>query len=130
MKNDIGSNYVLLAAIAAISNGVGTVNSTSVDHAKASSVSFHLNAGTFGASATLDLKAQYSDDDTIWTDYPVSDPAGNDDAIVQMVAAGEDVLNIPNPRGRYSRVVMVTGVAAVVAGVTSILGPLRHVAAA
>ena len=127
MRNDIKSNYTLAAAIAAVSHGASTVNSSSVDHRDASSVSFLINAGTIGASGTVDVKTQYSDDDSAWTDYPASDPAKNDDAITQIVAAGIAQLDIPNPRGRYSRVVMTVAVAACVVGVVSVLGPLRHV---
>ena len=117
----------MAAAIAAISHSVGTVNSASVDHADGSSVSFLVNAGTIGASGTVDVKTQYSDNNSDWTDYPAADEAKNDDAIVQIVAAGIAQLDVPNPRGRYTRVVQVVGTAACVVGVVSVLGPLRHV---
>ena len=130
MRNDPKSNYTIAEALPAISQAVGALNSASVDHALASAVSFLISVGTVGVSATIDMKTQYSDDNSAWTDYPAADEAGNDDAITQIVAAGNALLHVPNPRGRYTRVVSTVGVAASVVGVTSVLGPLRHVAAA
>ena len=127
MKGDIKSNYLLGEHIASASANTGTVNGATVDHVNGSSVSFLLSVGSVGASGTLDAKTQYSDDNSTWTDYPAADAAGNDDAITQIVAAGSAELHIPNPRGRYSRVVATVGVNAVVFGVTSVLGMLRHV---
>ncbi len=129
MRGDIKSNYALAEALAAISVAASTVNSASVDHSLGGSVSFHISCGDVGASGTLDVKTQYSDDDAAWTDYPVDDEAGNDDAITQIVAAGSAALHVPNPRGRYTRVVATVATNAVVFGVTSIVGPLRHVKA-
>lgn len=126
MRQDIKSQYTLLAVVLAQSIAPATTNSDSVDHADASSVSFNVSVGTVGASGTIDAKTQYSDDNSAWTDYPANDEAGNDDAIVQLLAAGDVNLHIPNPRARYSRVVVVTAVAASVVAVTAALGPLRH----
>lgn len=125
MLRDVKSSYTLAAALAAISQVAGTVNSASVDHSLANSASFMLNAGTFGASATLDAKLQYSDDNSNWTDE--DGLSGNDTAVTQMTAAGISQLNVVNPQGRYSRVVATVAVAAVVFGVTSVLGPLRTI---
>lgn len=129
MRNDVKSNYTLAESHAALSVAAGTVNGASVDHSLAGSVSFLVSVGTVGASGTIDAKTQYSEDNSSWTDYPASDVANNDDAIVQITAAGSAQLNIPNPRARYSRVVLVVAVATSVVGVTSVLGPLRHVPA-
>ncbi len=130
MRDDLKSNYEFSEAVAAKSYGSGvTTNSNSVDHAKASSASFYVSVGTVGASGTIDVKSQYSDDNVAWTDYPANDPAGNDDAITQITAAGSAQINIPNPRGRYSRVVLTTAVAASVVCITAGLGPLRHASA-
>lgn len=137
MKNDVKSNYTLAAAIAAASwaqnvdhssLGNGIKAGAAVDHADAISASFHVSAGTFGASATLDAKLQYSDDGTTWTDYPASDEAGNVTRITQMNEAGEASMHVVQARGRYTRPVITVGTAAVVAGVTSVAGPMRHVA--
>jgi len=125
MLRDIKSSYMLAAALAATSQAAGTDNSASVDHSKANSVSFFINAGTFAASATLDAKLQYSDDNSAWTDE--DGESGNDTSITQLTAAGTAQLNVVNPQGRYSRVVCVVGVDAVVYGVTSVLGPLRMI---
>lgn len=129
MKQDIKSQYTLLAVLLAQSIAPATVNGDSVDHADASSVSFNVSVGTVGASGTIDAKTQYSDDNAAWTDYPANDEAGNDDVITQILSAGEANLHVPNPRGRYSRVVVTTAVAASVVAVTAALGPLRHVSA-
>lgn len=128
MKTDVGSNYTLAVAVAATELAVGAVNGASVDHAQAPSASFHINLGDEGVGGTLDAKVQYSDDDSAWTDEPDGE-AGNDVAITQLTAAGDAVLNVPNPRGRYSRVVLTVGTNAVDAGVTSVLGPNRHISA-
>ena len=127
MRNDIKSNYSLAAALASASQAVGVAMSTMVDHAKAGSASFLISVGTVGAASTIDMKTQYSEDNITWTDYPADDEAGNDTAITQILAAGSAELHVPNPRGRYSRVVVTVGVTASVLGVTSVLGPLRHV---
>lgn len=129
MKNDVKSNYALKESLAAASVAPSTVNGASVDHADGSGVSFLVSVGTVGASATIDAKTQYSDDNAAWTDYPAADEAGNDDAIVQITVASSAELHVPNPRGRYSRVVVTVGTAASVVGVTGVLGQLRHVAA-
>jgi len=129
MRKDVKSNYDLIESHAAASQAIGSVNGLSVDHAKASSVSFIISVGTVGTSATIAARTQYSDDTITWTDYPALDEAGNDSSIVQIVAAGNAKLHIPNPRGRYSRVVTTVGVAASVLSVVGVLGPLRHVAA-
>ena len=129
MQNDIKSNYALNESLAAASVAPSTVNSASVDHADGSGVSFLVSVGTVGASGTIDAKTQYSDDNSIWTDYPAADEAGNDDAIVQITVAGSAELHVPNPRGRYTRVVVITGTAASVVSVTGVLGMLRHIAA-
>lgn len=129
MRNDIQSNYDLIESHPAISYVAGTNNGVAVDHAKGSSVSFLISVGTVGASGTIDAKTQYSEDNISWNDY-TADGTGNDLAITQITAAGSAELHISNPRARYSRVVMVTAVAASVVGVTGVLGPLRHVAVA
>lgn len=129
MRNDIKSNYSLVESHPAISQVAGAVNGVAVDHANGSSVSFLISVGTVGSSGTIDAKTQYSPDNSAWTDYPANDEAGNDDAITQIVAAGSAELHIPNPRERYSRIVVTTAAAASVVSAVGILGPLRHVAA-
>lgn len=124
MRNDTKSNYEVGEVIAAGSQA-GQVFSAAVDHAKASSVSFFISAGTVGG--TVDAISQYSEDDINWTDYPVDDEAKNDWAITQMTAAGSAQLNIPNPRGRYSRISVTPAGGAAIMSVVSVLGPLRHV---
>lgn len=127
MKNDVGSNCSFVECLAAKSYTAGAQTMVSVDHALAPSASYFISAGTFGSSATLNAKLQYSEDNSNWTDEPDT-TAGNDTAITEMTAAGNAQLNCPNPRGRYSRVLVTTAVEAVVCGVTGVLGPLRKVA--
>lgn len=137
MRNDIKSSNTLAECVAAkswahnvdhSSLGNGIIAGASVDHATASSASFFLSVGTVGASGTVDAKLQYSDNGTSWTDYPSSDPAGNDAAMTQKIAVGTAQLNVVVPRGRYSRMLVTVGVAASVLSVTSVLGPKRHIA--
>lgn len=127
MKLDIGSNYTLAEAVASESHNTGTVNSASIDHANGPAGSFFLSAGTIGASSTVDAKLQHSVDNAAWIDDDGA--SGNDTAITQITAAGSAQLDVPNPQARYSRIQMVVAVAASVVGITSVLGPLRHIAA-
>jgi len=127
MRQDVKSNYTLAEAIAAASHAVGAVNSAAVDHSNGSSASFFISLSGVGTGGTLDAKLQYSADNSTWTDYPASDPAGNDDAITQLTAAGTAQLNVVTPRARYSRLVATVATDACVFGVVSVLGPLRHV---
>lgn len=124
MKNDPGSNFTIGEETAAASYTDAATNGAGVDHANGPAVSFLISVSAVGTS--LDAKVQYSDtsDFAVATDDDGS--SGNDSAITQITAAGTAQLNVPNPRGRYSRVVS-TGVGAVVYSVTSVLGPLRHV---
>ncbi len=127
MKNDPGSNYTLGEEVAAASYTDAATNGAGVDHSNAPSVSFFISVSAVGTS--LDVKTQYANqsDFADAVDYPANDDAGNDDAITQITAAGTAQLNVPNPRGRYTRVVA-TSVGAVIYGITSVLGPSRHVA--
>jgi len=127
MKMDPGSNYSITEAIAAQELTAAAHNGAAVDHADAPSVSFLISAGTIGSSGTVDAKVQYSDDGSTWTDEPSSPDIGNDTAITQITEAGSARLDVPNPRGRYSRVVVTVGTAACVVGVVSVAGPLRSV---
>lgn len=127
MRKDVGSNYTLAEAIASESHNAGTVDSASIDHADGDTGSFFLSAGTIGASGTVDAKLQHSADNSAWVDDDGA--SGNDTAITQITAAGSAQLNVPAPQARYSRIRMVVAVAACVVGITSVLGPLRHVAA-
>jgi len=125
MRLDPGTNYTLAEEIAGKSHDAGAVNGAGVNHTTGASVSFFLTAGTFGASATLDAKVQYSNDNSNWTDDDGT--TGNDSAITQLTAAGTAQLNVPAPRGRYSRVVATVAVAAVEFAVVSVMGPNRSV---
>ena len=127
MRLDPGSNYTMARALAPESKSTGDHNSSMVDHAEASSVSFLIDVSDVGTGpGTVDAKVQYSDDGSTWTDEP-DDQAGNDTAISQMNSTGQAQLNVPNPRGRYSRIVVTVGTNAVTLGAMSVLGPLRHV---
>jgi hypothetical protein len=126
MRLDPGSNFGFQRAIAPDAHGTGTINGESVDHAKAHSALYFLDVGDVGGGGTVDMKLQYSDDDSSWTDEP-DDQANNDTAITQMTAPGQARLEVPNPRGRYTRPVVTVGTNSVDLGVTAIYGPLRHV---
>jgi len=127
MRLDPGTNYTIDESHAAKEYSVTTHEGVTVDHKGGDCVSFFISAGTIGSSSTIDVKVQYSDNDSDWTDEPNTD-AGNDTSITQIVAAGDARLDVPNPRGRYSRVHLTVGVTASSLGIVSILGPLRYVA--
>lgn len=127
MRNDPGSNYQFGEEVAAASNNTGDTNGNGVDHANGSAVSFFISVGDVGASGTLDAKVQYAEASDFSDAVDDDGSTGNDSSITQLTAVGTAQLNVPNPRGRYSRVVLTVGANAVVAGVVSVLGPLRHV---
>ena len=127
MRLDPGTNYTIDESHAAKEYSVTTHEGVTVDHKGGDCVSFFISAGTIGSGSTIDVKVQYSDNDSDWTDEPNTD-AGNDTSITQIVAAGDARLDVPNPRGRYSRVHLTVGAAASSLGIVSILGPLRYVA--
>ena len=126
MKLDFGSNFEISIGLAAGTHAVGTHNGASVDMQKGSCASFIIDVGTFLTS--LDAKVQYSDDDSVWVDEPAPDAVdgypGND---VSLAIAGTGLyqLNVPNPRGRYLRCVLVSGGASNVASVVNVVGPTR-----
>lgn len=125
MKHDIKSNFLMAAALAAISYNAGAANSASVDMSLASSAAFFIDLGGNGAAGTVDAKLQHSDDNATWTDEVAG--AGNDTAITQMVTEGQAALYVNAPRARYYRVVVTVGTNACTLAVTSVLGPLFSV---
>ncbi|HKJ76225.1 MAG TPA: hypothetical protein VKA64_03390 [Gammaproteobacteria bacterium] len=128
MKMDPGTHYNLARGVAPGDLTTGDHAGASVDHALAPSASFFIDVSGVGTGGTVDAKLQYSDDDTTWTDEPNTD-AGNDTAITQIDAAGNARIDVPNPRGRYSRVLVTVGTDTCVGQVTNVLGPLRSVSA-
>ena len=123
MKQDIGSNFTVVTKD--VSATGAAVNGASIDHSNGSTGFFEVYVKTAGTS--VDMKSQYSDDGSTWVDYPAADAAKNDDAITQIVADDNSAsLNIPTPRGRYSRAV-VTSVGTTVCTLVSIKGPLNNV---
>lgn len=124
MQMDPGSNYLMDRALTPQSYSAGDHNGAQVDHADAPSASFLIDVGDVGSNGTVDAKVQHSDDGATWTDEP-DGQADNDTAITQMTAAGTARLDVPNPRGRYSRVVVTVGNNAVTLAVSSMAGP-RH----
>lgn len=128
MNGDPGSNYLIDEALAAQSYAAGAQNGAAVDHALYPAASFFISVGTVGSSATVDMKLQHSDDNATWTDEVTG--AGNDLSITQIDEAGDAQIDVPNPRARYSRVVVTVATAACVLGVVTVAGPKRHVAPA
>ena len=124
MKGDPGVNYTLDDdGYPALSRAAADYNTESIDHALAPSVSYFISCGTFATSLVANL--YYSDDDSEWTKE--TSGAGND-LICTLTTASNGSLHVPNPRGRYSRLSITTG-GICVFGITSVLGPLRSVAA-
>lgn len=120
MRMDIGSNFTVDEGLSALSRTAATTYTAAIDHANGPCGAFFISCGTFATSFVATL--QYSDDNSSWTDEP-STAAGNT-VSVTLTEAGDGQINVPNPRGRYSRVKVVNG-GTCVYGVTSILGPKR-----
>lgn len=127
-------NLKFASVLPAQSYAVGAQNSTSIDFSQFGSASFRINAGTFGASATLDAKLQFSNDNATWTDVTVG-ASGNHPfgipvaAITQLLAAGgvqSAQLDIDDAAYRYYRVVGTVGTAAVVFGIEAIQSGARN----
>jgi hypothetical protein len=127
MKMNFGDNYLAEEGLASDTLSATDFEGASVDHAKGPSSSFIINVGTFATS--LVAKLQYSDNDSDWTDEPTPSAAvgypGND-VSVTFSAAGQKQINCPNPRGRYTRVLLTSG-GANEACVINVVGPLRSV---
>lgn len=124
MKGDAKSNFTLDdVGMPALSRGADTYTSESVDHGLAPSVDFFISCGTFDTSFVATL--QYSDNDSDWVAEP--DATAGNTVSLTLEEAGNGVIHCPNPRGRYSRVSTVLG-GTCVHSITSVLGPLRHVA--
>jgi len=127
MRDNLESNWLIDEAIPSKSYSVGDTEGASVDHSLYPTAAYFISAGTIGSSGTINMKLQYHNG-SAWVDDDGS--TGNDAAITQITAAGDAVLHVVKPRGRYSRVFAAVGTATCVYGVTMIAGPKRHVAAA
>ena len=123
MLRDVKSSYLIAEAVASALITPSTVNSASVDHSLANSASFFINVGAI--TGTVDVKVQYSDDNSVWTDEDGAN--GNDTAITQITASGSAQLNVVNPQGQYSRVVVVVAGTSANMSVVSVIGPLRSI---
>jgi hypothetical protein len=123
MRGDPGSNYTIDEGLSSLSRTAETYTTAAVDHAGGDCVSFFISCGTFATSFVATL--QYSDNNSTWTDEP--DTTAGNTVSVTLTEAGDGIINVPNPRARYSRVSTVIG-GTCVFGITSILGPKRSVA--
>lgn len=124
MKGDAKSNFTIDdLGMPALSRTAETYVSESVDHALAPSVSFFISCGTFATSFVATL--QYSDDDSVWTAEP--DTTAGNTVSLTLTGTGNGAVHCPNPRARYSRISAVLG-GTCVHSITSVLGPLKHVA--
>ena len=125
MKMDPGTNFTIAEGLSALSRTVETYYTEAIDHADGPCGAFFISCGTFASSFVATLLHCDTDSDTAgdWTDEVTG--AGND-VSVTLLEAGSGVLNVPNPRERFSRVKLVLG-GTNVCGVTSVLGPLRSV---
>jgi len=125
MKMDLETNYTFAVGLAPVSVAAGTDAGASQDHAAGHSGAFILNTGAYGSGATITAKVQYSDDDITFSD---DDGTTGNDTSAKLTAAGINVLNVPNPMGRYTRAYITVTTDAVVNGIVNVLGPLRKVA--
>ena len=117
--NDPGSNYTIADVLDAKSRVADTYYTTAVTHATAGfATTFLLSCGTYASGITATV--QYSDDNSSWTDQ-TDDGSGNEVSDT-LAATGSIQLDVPNPRGKYSRVKVVLAGTCVVS-VTAISGP-------
>jgi len=123
MIRDVKSSYVIAGVIAAQTITVGDVESAVVDHSLANSASYFVSAGA--VTGTVDMKLQWSDDLSTWTDD--DGQSYNDVAMTQLSAPGTGQVNVVNPQGRYSRVSVTVGGTSAEMSVTSVAGPLRTI---
>ena len=122
MRIDIGSNYTVDEGLPALSRTAETYYTASIDHKEGACGAFFVSCGVWATSLVATL--QHSDDDgdeDTWADEVTG--AGND-VSATLLEASDGQINVPNPRERYSRVKLELG-GTCVAGITSILGPLR-----
>lgn len=133
MKNDVLSRYEFGSAMKpdayAAAAYVPVTNTTSVKLGeKGDAVSFLIDVGTVGSSATVDAKIQRSADGSTWSDQP-SGQDGNDTAITQITATGVARLSInnPDPAYPYYALHVTVGTAACDVGASYVVGPKRHV---
>lgn len=133
MKFDPKSNFVIADSLPATTYAVGTHAGQSVDFSLYPAASFHVSIGdTSTTSGTLALKLQESADNSAWSDR--SDTTfGNDTGLATMTvstsAGQQSNCHITNPTVRYARPHITIATAEVKAGVVSVAGPKRSVAA-
>lgn len=120
MKMDIGSNFTVDEGLSALSRTADTYTTAAIDHKSGACGAFFISCGTWATSFVATL--QYSDNNSDWTAEP--DTTAGNTVSVTLTEAGDGIIKVPNPRARYSRVSLVIG-GTCVAGITSILGPLR-----
>lgn len=124
MKGDAKSNFTLDDdGLPALSRGADTYTTETLDHTNAPAVSYFISCGTWAGSFVATL--QHSDDNSAWT--PEEDVTAGNTINLTLTEAGNGQIDVPNPRARYSNLSIVIG-GTCVFSVTSVLGPLRHVA--
>jgi len=124
MKRDPGTNYTIADGLVSLSRTADTYyTSPVIDHALAPSAAFNVSCGVWATSFVATL--QYSELGVTYTDEDEDDGYGNTESVT-FTEADEGVINVPNPRARYSRVKLVLG-GTCVCGITNVSGPLRTV---
>ena len=102
----------------------GTRTSAAIDTGKYNSLEFFVDAGTFGASATLTNKLQWSvDGSTNWTDDDGS--TGNTAAPGAISATAVQHFKVTSPKAQYYRLSSVSAVQTVDYGVTMVADPKK-----
>ncbi len=122
MRLNPSDTYAITEGLSALSRTVATYYTASVDHSDKKCVDYHVSCGTWATSFVATL--QHSPDDSVWTDE--ADTAAGNDVSLTLLAAGDGVVECPQPRARYTRLKVVVG-GTNVFGVTAIAGPKRHV---
>lgn len=124
MKNDIGSNYTVDEGLSALSRTADTYYTEPINHANGMGGAFFVSCGAWATSLVATL--QHSSDDADADAYIDEVTGAGNTVSVTLTEAGDGIIEVPNPREQYSRVKLVLG-GTCVAGITSILGPLKTI---
>lgn len=123
-KNDPGSSYSfdIVYAAGSVTTSGSTVYTSAVDHSGKPSATFVGSVGAFTTSFVSTLQSSATNDSD-WTDEP-NGAAGND-VSATLTEAGSFVVNVPNPRKRYSRLKLALGGDTTLA-VAAVVGPVLY----
>ena len=122
MSGDIRSIVLVKSYIKPDAYGSGTRTVDAIDTGLYNSFEIFVDAGTFGASATLTNKLQYSaDGSTGWIDDDGS--SGNTPAPAALTAEGTQHFRVVSPKERFYRLSSVSAVQTIDYGAVLVADP-------